>query len=192
MNDKNENAEDETITLTIKIKNETYNLCKWFTKQYTYFNDIIEDNGITKTTKTAKTTTEKHKYLKLDIKNTPLEQMINTRILIFLYNFSNNYRRFENLPDYLPPDNILYKMIKTQITEKTVEDLFQILITADYLGNTYLAQNITEIYVKHVYQQQKFDKHNKLKSMIDKTKRTQIIKHIKGREIITKTPFIFK
>jgi hypothetical protein len=169
----------ETLKITFTDDSET-SLPKWFTDQFEYFKNIIEDLGEDECTDNG----TEYKRLELDMRGgmgSELANLLTKPILSFLKRFAYHINFLkegdfdEDLDDDLDddfddplrdkiddskddspksdwntPDGYQTKRIMNFIASGKWNELFQIYAVADYLGNPKICHAITDTIIKHL------------------------------------------
>lgn len=160
--------EINTLKITFSDGTETM-LPKWFTSQFDYFKNIIEDLGEEKETKDGK----EYRYLELEFTEggmgSDLGELLTKPILAFLKRLAyhieflgddkDDFWGDEDLDSLKPvlnketewnsPDGYQTKMITKFIKDDKWHELFRIYFVTDYLGNSKICHAITDIIMKY-------------------------------------------
>lgn len=146
----------DTNTLKLIFQdNSSVLLPKWFTDQFEYFNNLLEETG----TECVNEDDIAYKYLELDLRyQSELSRLLTKPILSFLKKYAyHTLLLIENeSDDIVETNNDLYnnnwkkgdilqsKMILKFIEENNYDELFRIYIVANYLGFIPLCHVITD------------------------------------------------
>lgn len=126
-------------------------LPKWFTDQFSYFKDLIDDTGSAMEDKQK----NEYKYLEINVNYTELGRLIDKPVLIFLKKFAYHYAflhedNLKNAMIWNKEDVFLNSLIQKYIQESKFDELFRIYVAADYLGNIQMCHIITDTFLKHL------------------------------------------
>lgn len=164
------NRFNEVITLHIIFEDATsMDFPRWFTKQFDYFTNIIEDLGEERYDDNGK----EYKYFELDFREgmgQELASLLTKPILSFLHRFAYHIEflgnddldeldsdldvnvNVNNQPsksEWNKPDGYQIKTIMKFISESKWDDLFEIYVVADYLGNAKICHAITDTIISN-------------------------------------------
>lgn len=161
-------------------------LPKWFTDQFSYFVDILEDIGETRYMDNE----NEYEYLEIYLSSCPnLAKLLTKPVLQFLKKFAYHYTHLYeddtnvNNDNWFIKDEFQRRIIQKFIDDDKIDELCQIFITSDYLGNIILCQIITDMLIKQISSTnflniEKIEKIFGVKSKFQKNKQNEIYKKI--------------
>lgn len=136
----------EINTLKITFEDGTTTLLpKWFTDQFDYFKDIIEDMGVDK----VNDDNIEYKYFEIDLRGgSELSRLLSKTVLAFLkryaYHTSFVLGATAKEDKWHTTDTFQMGMIMKLMDAKEYNELFQIYSAANYLGYAPLCHAITD------------------------------------------------
>lgn len=155
--------EVKTLKITFGDGTET-TLQKWFTNQFDYFKNIIEDLG----EEMVDDNGNEYKYLELEFTEggmgSELGTMLTKPILAFLKRLAYHIeflggddelddvteKKSNNHSGWNKPDSYQTKMLMKYIKQDEWDELFKIYFVTDYLGNSMICHAITDTILNHL------------------------------------------
>ena len=157
-------TEVDTLKITFSDGTET-NLPRWFTNQFDYFKNIIEDLG----EEMEDNNGNEYKYLELDFAKggmgSEIGSLLTKPILAFLKRLAYHIefiadddfdeeektsKTNSNSSEWNTPDGYQTKIITRLIKENKWNELFKIYFVTDYLGNSKICHAITDVVLKYL------------------------------------------
>lgn len=181
-------ALSETITLKITFPDgKSTKMEKWFTDQFVYFRDIIEDIGESRCESDGKM----YKYLEIDMStDCELSKFLTKNTLIYLKRHAYHcaFMYDDDETDHFDDpnekwstndDDSVAKMLEKYIDRENMNELFKVYLAADYLGNSILSHAITDVLINYISTKgclniSKLEKAFGVKSKFNKEKQEEI------------------
>ena len=143
---------DDANTLKLILDDgQTVLLPKWFSNQFEYFKNILEDIGET----LEDINGNDYKYLELDLKGTELGELLDVNVLLFLKKYAYYMEcmtdgRRDDDEGWHKSDNFQRQKIDKYLNDQKFNDLFKLYVAVNYLMNTELSQTITDCVLSYM------------------------------------------